>query len=159
IDERLKANPNDPIGLTERGELRMDGKDLSDAVADLRAALAYQPPAGASAEERKKLSEILPRTRAKLFDAFAELLQQDFGGNEKYLKEFKELCQVPALPDASAQDKLSAQEEEQRRLATFLCLLGDGREKQGRLVEAFQAYEEFGGLKHDRELISVPGHG
>src|SRR5262249_29223893 len=110
IDERLKANPNDPIGLTERGELRMDGKDLSDAVADLRAALAYQPLAGASAEERKKLSEVLPRTRAKLFDALAELLQQDFGGNEKYLKEFKGLCQVPAPPEASAQDKLSAQE-------------------------------------------------
>jgi hypothetical protein len=37
--------------------------------------------------------------------------------------------------------------------------LGDGREKQGRILEAFQAYEEFGGLKDNRELISVPGHG
>src|SRR5439155_24956629 len=55
-------------------------------------------------------------------------------------------------------DTLQAQEEEQRRRASFLCLLGDGREKQGRLLEAFRAYEEFGGLKGSRELISVPGH-
>jgi outer membrane protein assembly factor BamB/tetratricopeptide (TPR) repeat protein len=158
IDERLKTNPNDSIGLTERGELRLDGKDLQGAVADLRTALASQPSPNASPEERKKLSEVVPRTRAKLFDAFAELFQQDFNSGEKYLAEFNELCKVPAPSDASAQDALQAQEEEQRRRASFLCLLGDGREKQGRLLEAFQAYQEFGGLKGSRELISVPGH-
>jgi tetratricopeptide (TPR) repeat protein len=157
IDERLKNNANDPIGLTERGELRLDSKDLQGAVADLRTALAYQPLANASAEERKKLSDIVPRTRAKLFDAFTELFQQDFSGSEKFLEEFKALCKL-SPGDTSGPDNLQAQEEEQRRLASFLCLLGEGREKQGRLLDAFLAYEEFGGLKGNRELISVPGH-
>jgi outer membrane protein assembly factor BamB len=161
IDERLKANPNDPIGLTERGELRLDGKDLSGAVADLRTALASPTSPNASVEEKKKLADNVPRTRVKLFDAFTELFMSDFSGNEKYLEEFKSLCQVPSPTDGSAQDQLQAQQEEQRRKAGFLCILGDGREKQGRLLEAFQAYEDFGGLGDrdgHRELISVPGH-
>jgi len=158
IDERLKANPNDPIGLTERGELRLDDKNmLQGSVADLRTALASKPPAKATAEERKKLEEIVPRTRAKLYEALTELFLTDFSGNEKFLEEFKELCKVPPPADGSSQDLLQAQQEEQRRKAGYLCILGDGREKQGRLLEAFQAYEEFGRLGGNRELISVPG--
>jgi outer membrane protein assembly factor BamB/tetratricopeptide (TPR) repeat protein len=158
IDERLKGNPNDPIGLTERGELRLDDKKmLQGAVTDLRTALAYRPPDNASPEERKKLADFVPRTRAKLYEAFTELFLTDFSGNEKYLDEFKELCKVTPPAEASNQDQLQAQKEEQRRMAGYLCLLGDGREKQGRLLEAFQAYEEFGGLGGNRDLISVPG--
>jgi hypothetical protein len=158
IDERLKANPNDPIGLTERGELRLDDKDmLQGAVADLRTALASPPPPNASDEERKKIADFIPRTRAKLFEAYSELFLKDFSGNEKYLEDFKKLCKVPTPADASSQDQLQSQQEEQRRTAAYLCLLGDGREKQGRLLEAFQAYQEFGGLGGSRELISVPG--
>src|SRR5437773_12270219 len=103
----------------------MGRQDLHGAVADLRTALAYQPSDKAPPEERKKLSEVVPRTRSKLFDAFVELFQQDFNSGEKYLAEFKELCKVPAPADASSQDALQTQEEEQRRLASFLCLLGD----------------------------------
>lgn len=158
IDERLKANPHDPIGLTERGELRLDEKDLPGAVSDFRTALATAPSANVSDEERKKLADFVPRTRAKLFDAYSELFLSDFSKSEKHLEEFKELCKVPPPADASPQDLLQAQQEEQRRKAGFLCLLGDGREKQGRLLEAFQAYEQFGSLGGNRELISVPGH-
>ena len=46
MNQRLKLNPKDPVGLVERGEMHLDkGKDyLTAAVDDLKAALEYQPP-------------------------------------------------------------------------------------------------------------------
>lgn len=36
IDLLIKANPNDPLGLTERGELRLNKGDLKGAIEDLK---------------------------------------------------------------------------------------------------------------------------
>jgi hypothetical protein len=51
IDDLIRKNPLDPIGLTERGDLRLDKGDWAGAVNDLVTALKHNPPA-----------EMLPRT-------------------------------------------------------------------------------------------------
>ncbi|HEV3258768.1 MAG TPA: PQQ-binding-like beta-propeller repeat protein, partial [Gemmataceae bacterium] len=142
ITERLKANPTDPVGLTERGEMKLDKGDLEGAAADLHTALANKPPA-----------EVLPKTRSKLFDTLTELLKKDFDKNEQYLKEYEGLCKVPIPPDVEEADKQKLVEEEQQRMANFLGLTAKGREKQGKLVEAFDAYMKFGSLGGNRELV------
>ncbi|MBV9123241.1 MAG: PQQ-binding-like beta-propeller repeat protein, partial [Planctomycetes bacterium] len=40
IDEHLRKNPQDPVGLTNRGEIKLDEGDWNGAVEDLRTALA-----------------------------------------------------------------------------------------------------------------------
>jgi outer membrane protein assembly factor BamB/tetratricopeptide (TPR) repeat protein len=144
IDALLRKNPNDPVALTERGELRLYQGKLQQAVADLRAALSRSGPAS-----------LLRRTRNKLYLTLTELLRQDFNAAEPYLEEYKELCQVPIPEKATAEERQECEREQRRRLAGFLCLLADGREKQGRLMEAFQAYLDFGALAEAKELVSV----
>src|SRR5262249_14259475 len=80
---RMAKNPSDPIGLTERGELRLSEGNVADAVADLRAALAG------------KLDEpVRSKVRGKLFAALTELLETDFANGEKHLADYKEMCRV-----------------------------------------------------------------
>ncbi|HTK75535.1 MAG TPA: PQQ-binding-like beta-propeller repeat protein, partial [Gemmataceae bacterium] len=74
IDRRLKDNPNDPVGLTERGSLRLNNGDLGLAIDDFRTALRHKPPEDARA-----------RARNRLHEAFTDLFQNDFAGAEKYL--------------------------------------------------------------------------
>ncbi|MCS6851901.1 MAG: PQQ-like beta-propeller repeat protein [Gemmataceae bacterium] len=144
IEQQLKANPNDPAGLLARGELRLDKGDRLGAVDDLRRALSNNPP-----------PDLLPKARAKLFEAFTELVQSDFSANERFLDEYRALCKVdiPAGTDPITRRKL--EEEQARRQANFLCLLAKGREQQGRVADAFEAYLEFGTLGNHQELISV----
>jgi outer membrane protein assembly factor BamB len=144
IDALLKKNPNDPLALTERGELHLYQGKLALAVADLHAALSKNTPA-----------HLLPRTRNKLYLTLTELLRQDFNAAEPYLQEYKELCQVPIPERATEEERHQCEQEQRRRLAGFLCLLADGREKQGRLMEAFQAYLDFGALAEAKELVTV----
>jgi outer membrane protein assembly factor BamB len=141
MDELLAKNENDPQGLFERGELRLDEGKLAGAVEDLHAALKNNPPA-----------ELKPRAEAKLFDAMTELLQRDFNNGEKYLDEYRKLCVVaPTTGDTE-----EAKRETQRRKANFLCLLAKGREEQGKLGEALASYLEFGSLPTAQdELLSV----
>ena len=109
---------------------------------DLHASLKNNPP-----------PELLPRTQSKLFDAMTELLQRDFNNGEKYLDEYKKLCQVaPAKPEEAEE----AKKETQRRTANFLCLLAQGREAQGKLSEALAGYLEYGSLPTaQNELLGV----
>jgi outer membrane protein assembly factor BamB/tetratricopeptide (TPR) repeat protein len=145
IDEALKKDPKDPIGLTNRGELKLDQGDLPGAVEDLRTALANSPPA-----------EVLPRTRLKLYETYTELFQRDFASaSDKYLDDFKSMCEVTIPAGTPPEEVSKLQEEQQRRQANYLCLLAKGREQQGRLVEAFAAYLDFGSLAGNRELITV----
>jgi outer membrane protein assembly factor BamB len=144
IDRRLKENPTDPIGLTERGELYLDKGDLPKAVADLRTALSQKPPADTKLKARTKLHE-----------ALTDLLQNDFPAAERYLDEYKDLCQVEVPADADPAAKQRLADEQLRREANFLSLLGRGRERQGRLLDAFAAYEQFGALTGNKELVSV----
>jgi outer membrane protein assembly factor BamB len=144
MKERIAKNPKDPKGLTERGELLLYQGKLQDALADLRTAMANNPSA-----------DVLPKTRAKLFETMTELLQRDFDANEKYLDEYTELCKVDIKPDAPEDVRKKLEEEGRRREGDRLFLVAKGRERQGRLVDAFEAYMKFGTLVSNRELRSV----
>jgi outer membrane protein assembly factor BamB len=146
ITRLLEKNGKDPLALTERGELRLYKGDLAGAVADLRSALTNHPP-----------EAMLPKTRAKLYATLTELLQRDFNAAEQYLDEYRELCKVVVPAGTSAEEKQKLEEEQRHRQAGFLCLLAKGREQQGRVLEAFQAYLDFGALAETKELVSVLG--
>ncbi|MSR30812.1 MAG: tetratricopeptide repeat protein [Gemmataceae bacterium] len=144
IDKLIQANPRDPMGLTERGELRLDKGDLRGAITDLKDALAQKPPAA-----------VVEKARQKLFEAFTDYFQRDFNQAEPFLKEYEELCRVEIRPDATEKDKQEQEAEGKRRRANYLCLIAKGKEAQGRLVEAFEKYQEFAAIAPGDELISV----
>ncbi|MBL8795070.1 MAG: PQQ-binding-like beta-propeller repeat protein, partial [Planctomycetia bacterium] len=131
IDERIKQNPKDPLALIERGELCLDKGELDKAYADLHTALENNPPA-----------DMIPKAKQKLYETLTDMFQRDFNVAEKYLEEYKTLCQ----PENA--------EERRRRQGNLLCLVAKGRERQGRLVDAFQAYTDFGALAGSQELVS-----
>lgn len=144
IDERLAKDDKNPEGLIERGELRLDEGNLVGAVTDLRTALENNPP-----------ERLIPKAKLKLYESLTELLQRDFSAAEKYLDEYKGLCKVEIAPDATTEVKRQLEAENQTRQANYLCLLAKGREAQNRFVDAFDAYQEFGVVAANRELISV----
>jgi outer membrane protein assembly factor BamB/tetratricopeptide (TPR) repeat protein len=142
VDAKLGKDSRDPEGLTERADLRLDAGNLQGAVDDLRTALAVikdKPE-----DERKKLDGLVHLAKIKLHDTLTEFLQRDFDRGEKFIDEYKALCKVE---DAA---------ETKRRTANFLCLLAKGKETQGKLTEAFDAYMEFGSLgAENKELMTV----
>lgn len=142
ITVRLQKNPDDPIGLTERGEMHLDKGQWQAAADDLHRALAHKPPA-----------TVLPKTQAKLFESLTELLNRDFSHNESSLNEYEKLCAIVVPSDATPDEKLKIQEEHKQRYATYLALVAKGRESQGRLVDALEAYRKFGSMSNNRELI------
>jgi outer membrane protein assembly factor BamB/tetratricopeptide (TPR) repeat protein len=144
IDELITKNPDDPAGLTERGVLRLDEGNLPGAIEDLDKALKNHPD--------PKTEE---RGRAKLFETLTEYFQRDFDRAERYLSRYEELCKVTPAEGATDTEKAADQAEEHRRRANFLCLVAKGREKQGRLVEAFELYQQFSAVEGTQELISV----
>jgi outer membrane protein assembly factor BamB len=132
INLALAKQPNDPKWLTERGEMRLADGKTQGAVDDLRKALANNPP-----------REILPTTRRKLYEAFTELFQTDFNYAAKnYLNEYRDMCKADDAVETS------------RRQARFLYLVGRGRENQGRLVDAYQAYVDFAALPSNEKEIN-----
>jgi outer membrane protein assembly factor BamB/tetratricopeptide (TPR) repeat protein len=148
MDELIAKNPKDPTGLTERGTLRLDQGDLPGAIDDLRGALRNDPPA-----------DVRARARAKLYDALTDYVQRDFGAAEEYLNEYETLCKVEAEPGAGDDERANAEKEERKRRANFLYLVAKGREKQGRLVEAFEKYQQYGetaGTEELRPLLDEP---
>src|SRR4029079_11140979 len=86
MDKRLKDNPNDPVGLTARGELLLDDGKLTNAVADFKKA------------EKNNPTDALKRTiRDKLYIAYTEIvrtevLKNNFAACEQYLPEYETLC-------------------------------------------------------------------
>ncbi len=133
IDELLSKKSTDPEGLIRRGDLRLDKGDLKGAIEDLRTALGNKPP-----------QDMVAKARLKLYESFTEYFQRDFNAAEQYIKEYEAMCSVPG--DAA---------EEKRRKGNYYCLLGKGREEQKKLVDAFEAYMNFGTLGADQELLSV----
>lgn len=144
IDLALARNPRDPVGLMERGELRLDKGEFDSALADLRAARDSHPP-----------DEVRPKLRGKLFETLSELLRDKFIANERFLAEFQELCRIDTKSDATPEERHEAEKEQRRRMANYYCLLGKGRAEQGRLVDAFKAYIDLGALADDATLLSV----
>jgi outer membrane protein assembly factor BamB len=126
----LRADPENPTKLLELGELLLADGQTQGAVDDLQKALAKQP-----AEPMRS------RARLKLYDALTDLLSLDFvGASGRYLNEYRELCNVPENAH-----------EQQLRQARYFRIVGQGREAEGNLVEAFQNYREFGSLPIHRE--------
>jgi outer membrane protein assembly factor BamB len=131
MDARLAKNPKDPVGLVDRGELHLDKGEWVMAVNDLKTALECQPG-----------PDLRGKARQKLYESLTELLQHDFPKGEEFLEIYKDLC----LNEVTG-------EELDRRHSNYLCLLAKGRESQGRLVDAFDAYMQFGQLNGAKELV------
>jgi outer membrane protein assembly factor BamB len=124
------AEPNNPEKLIDRGEIRLADGQVHNAVEDLKKALALSPPA-----------PLASRAKESLYDALSDLFQVDFNSaSEKYLEEYHNLSKLPENPD-----------EQQKRLAKFYRVVGQGREAQGKLVEAFQMYRDFGALPINKQ--------
>ena len=138
----LQGDPNNPEKLVERGELLLADGQIQGAVDDLQKALAKQPD-----------DPLKGRAKVKLYEALTDLLAVDFNNaSAKYLDEYRELCKVADNAN-----------EHQNRQARFFRIVGQGREAQGNLVEAFQMYREFGSLPIHREQggiasIDDPSH-
>ena len=141
--ERLKTNPNDPDGLTARGELSLDNGDIRDAIADFKEAQKHNP----SDPVRRKI-------RAKLYIAYTELLRNKFEDGEQYLSEYEALCEVPVDSDDPA-EKQRLIDEQIRRRGLYLSLVARGRERQGKLPEAFDSYRAFASLGDNKQLVSI----
>jgi outer membrane protein assembly factor BamB/tetratricopeptide (TPR) repeat protein len=135
MNELLAKNPNDPKGLYERGELRLDKGERAGAVEDLHKAQKNNPP-----------DDLKPKIEAKLFDAMTELLQHDFEKGQDYLDEYEKLCVVPGGGE-------EAVKETQRRQASYLCLRAEGRERQGKLGEALTYYLRYGKLPTAQDAL------
>jgi hypothetical protein len=144
ITDSLKRNPKDPGALSKRGELRLYQGDLPGAVADLRDALHNRPS-----------TDLLPKIRTKLYVTLTELLTNDFPAGKEYLAEYKELCKLSIPDNLTGEERQKLESEQRRRQAGYLCLYAGGREREGRLLDAFQAYLEYGALAEARELVPV----
>jgi outer membrane protein assembly factor BamB/tetratricopeptide (TPR) repeat protein len=145
IDDALKKKkPDDPAALFLRGQLRLERGDLAGAVEDLRAALKNKPD-----------ENLLPKVRAKLYEAFTDYFQRDFDKAEKYLPEYEELCPPPAANDPAGKAMTAAARQ---RRSDFLVLVGTGREKQGKLTEALHRYLDLAALDNGElvPLVSDP---
>jgi outer membrane protein assembly factor BamB len=134
IDERLRKDPTDAVGLYERATLRMDDGNLAGAAADLVQVLSGSPP-----------QDLLPRTQVKLYEALTELLGRDFNAGEKYLADYRQLLTLEIPPDKSGLKKLDPLPRIEQRQIIYQTLLARGREKQGKLVEALQACLDLAG--------------
>jgi len=130
-----KQSPDDLFKLTDYGELLLKDGQVQAAVDVLHKAYNNRP-------QEQALNK---RVRERLFEALTDLMHIDFAKADKdYLDTYKALCSVP-------DNNL----EEQRRKSKFHRLVGQGREAQGNLVEAFKNYKEFGALPiHKDEGIS-----
>ena len=91
--------------------------------------------------DRKPADPLGKRVKERLFEALTDLAQADFAKvSTDYLPVYKSLCEVPG-------DNVT----EQNRKAKFFRIVGQGREAQGNLVEAFQMYKDFGSLPLHRD--------
>ncbi|MDB5312310.1 MAG: bamB 1 [Gemmataceae bacterium] len=145
MDRRLKANPKDPEGLTDRGELLLDDGQLKAAVADFKEA------------ERNNPTELVRRrVREKLYVAYTEMLRDNFGAAEGVLKEYEALCELPLDDTGDPFEKKRREDETLRRKRLYLYLLAKGREDQKRLGEAFDHYLALAGLGEGKTLFEMP---
>src|SRR5262249_24212341 len=94
MNARLEKNPKDPIGLVDRGELRLDKGEILPAVEDFKTALDCQPSA-----------DLRVKARLKLYEALTELLQRDFAKSEEFLDLYRDLC----MKEVSGEEKLKRQ--------------------------------------------------
>lgn len=145
MDQRLKINAKDPVGLLTRGELRLDDGKLKEAVADFK-----------EAEKNDLPPEKKPLLREKLYIAYTEMLRLNFAESEEYLKEYAALCELPAEANESPEEKARREDETRRRERYQFYLMARGRETQGRLGEAFDFYLKLAALGDAKQLLEMP---
>ena len=150
MKKRLDANPNDPAGLTDMGELLLDDGKLKDAVDKFKEAEKNNPPDLL----RRKLKE-------KLYIAYTELIRAEtrnnnFAAVEPYLAEYASLCELPIDASADAIEQKRQEDETLRRKREYLLLLAKGREDQGRVSEAFDHYIALASLGETKNLVPDP---
>ncbi|HMP03504.1 MAG TPA: PQQ-binding-like beta-propeller repeat protein, partial [Gemmatales bacterium] len=133
IAERLEANPTDPLGLAQSGELKLHRGDVAGAVADLRAALA-----GTWTDAAEKR-----RARDRLFDALCDLTDRRFAEQEQGLAELYELAEIPAPAEETGEARKRRLEEQTDRQVRVLRLVARGRETQSRFADALRVYLDF----------------
>jgi outer membrane protein assembly factor BamB/tetratricopeptide (TPR) repeat protein len=143
MDELIAKNPNDPKGLSERGDYRLDQGDLPGAIDDLQKALRNKP----TDEDRVRI-------RSKLYEALTEYVHWKFNEAEEFLPLYEELCKVDQSGLTEEAQRNAAAAEERKRRSTFLCLVAEGRRNQGKLVEAFEKYQQFAEVARADELTS-----
>ena len=141
--DRLKANPKDPEGLFARGELALDAGDTRGAIADFKLAEAASPP-----------EPLRQRMRQKFYVAYTELLRTKFEDGEPYLAEYAALCELPIDAEDPA-ERQRLLDEQLRRKALYLTILARGREGQGRLGEAFDAYRAYASVGDNRQPVAT----
>lgn len=145
MDRRLAANPKDPAGLADRGELLLDEGKVKEAVADLREATRNDPP-----------EAVRRRLRDKLYAAYTELARRDFAAAEPYLGEYAALCEVSTDGADDPFEKKRREDQTVRRKQNYLYLLAKGREGQGRLADAFDTCLALAGLGGGADLFDLP---
>lgn len=130
----VRSDPTNPEKLVNRGEMLLADGQTQKAVDDLEKALEQKIPDG-----------LATRAKNHLYEALSDLLQNDFtNASAKYLDEYRQLCLLG-----------NSDQEKQKRQAKYFRLVGNGREAQGNLIEAFQMYKEFGALPIHREVGGV----
>jgi outer membrane protein assembly factor BamB/TolA-binding protein len=142
----LEKNPNDPVGLFNLGELNLEKGELKEAVANFK-----------KAEQNKPDEPTLKKLKGKLYVAYTALLREesDFAKVEPILDEYKSLCEFE-LDKTDPVNYPRQLEEQIRRRGLYYNLLAEGREKQGRLVDAFRAYRAYAGLGERNKMLPVP---
>jgi outer membrane protein assembly factor BamB len=144
MDRRLAANPKDPVGLTDRGELDLDDGKKLQAVGHFKEALKNNPTEGTRW-----------RIREKLYVAYTEILKDNFAAGEQFLDEYKALCEVPLDTD-DPDERAHRQDETLRRKRLYTYLLAEGRKTQGKLGEAFDHYMALASLGEGKTLLEMP---
>ena len=145
MDALLGKNPNDPEGLTSRGELLLDDGKLNEAIADFKKAQLNKP----AEATLRKISQ-------KLYVAYTEILRGDFAAANKFLPEYKQLCEFAITAEEGSPERAREIEEQTRRKGLFYSLVAKGCEKEGRLVEAFDNYRAYAALGEKGRLLPVP---
>jgi outer membrane protein assembly factor BamB len=145
MNRLLKANPKDPKGLFNRGEIHLDKGKIDAAIADFKDAESNNPPA-----------ELKAALKDKLYVAFSELLRERFSEGEKYLAEYEKLCTVEIEPDLEPFEVKRREDESLRRKRIYYYLLARGRESQKRLNDAFDDYLKLAALGEGRQLQEMP---
>jgi outer membrane protein assembly factor BamB len=129
-----EATPADLDKRATYGEMLLKDGQVQAAVTELRSVTAKAPPA-----------PLGRRASDRLFEALTDLMQTDFhSASQRYLDDFKALTTATDDP-----------QERQQRLAKFFRIVGQGREAQGNLVEAFRMYKDFGALPIHHEQGGV----
>jgi outer membrane protein assembly factor BamB/tetratricopeptide (TPR) repeat protein len=124
-------DPNNLTKLTDYGELLLKDGQVKKATEMLM-----------KVYDGKPADPLASRAKQRLFEALTDLMHVDFdAASRDYLTVYEALCKVP-----------DNNQEEQSRKARFFRLVGEGREAQGKLVEAFQMYKEFGALPMYKDI-------